>query len=80
MKVISEITNSLNKSKHSVGVFIDLRRALNSVDHQLLWMQMEFYGIPGVACQCIRYYLSNRSQYVCYEGHNFVLNYVKVVY
>ena len=45
VKVVSEITNSLNKRKHSIGVFIDLQKAFNTVDHQLLCTKLEFYGI-----------------------------------
>ena len=38
--LMSEITNSLNKRKHSIGVFIDLRNAFDTVDHQLLCKQL----------------------------------------
>ena len=63
------MTNSLNKRKHSIGVFIDLQKAFDTVDHQLLCTKLELYGIRGVAYQWIRSYLSNRTQYVTYEGH-----------
>ena len=43
--------------------------AFDTVDHQLLCTKPEFYGISGVAYQWIRSYLSNRKQYVSYEGH-----------
>ena len=69
VKVVSEITNSLNKRKHFIGEFIDLQKAFDTVDHQLLCTKLEFYGIRGVAYQWIRSYLSNRTQYVSYEGH-----------
>ena len=35
VELMSEITNSLNKRKHSIGVVIDLRKAFDTVDHQL---------------------------------------------
>ena len=73
VKVMSEITNSLNKRKHSVCVFIDLRKAFDTVDHQLLRKKLEFNVIRGVTYQWIRSYLSNRTQNVSYEGHAFEL-------
>ena len=69
VKVESEITNSSNKRKHSIGVFIDLQKAFDTADHQQLCTKLECYGIRGVAYQWIRSYLSNRTQYVRYEGH-----------
>ena len=69
VKVVYEVTNSLNKRKHSIGVFFDLQKAFDTVDHQLLYTKLELYGIRGVAYQWIRSYLSNRTQYVSYEGH-----------
>ena len=36
VELMSKITNSLNKIKHSIGVFIDLRKAFDTVDGQLL--------------------------------------------
>ena len=70
LKVVSEITNSINKRKHSIGVFIDLRFILlTQLDRQLLCKKLEFYGIRGVAYQLMKGYLSIRTQYVSYEGH-----------
>ena len=48
-------------------VKVDLRKAFNTVDHQLLCKKLEFYGICGIAYQWLRSYLSNRTQYVSYE-------------
>ena len=59
VKVVSE-----NTKKHSIGIFIDLRKALDTVGHQPLCKKLKLCGIRGVAYQWIRSYLSNRTQYV----------------
>ena len=69
VKVVCEITNSLNKRKLPIGVVIDLQNAFVKVDYQPLCKKLEFYGICGVAYQWIRSYLSNITQYGSYEGH-----------
>ena len=69
VELVNEITNSLNKKKHSIGVFIDLRKAFDTVDHRLLCKKLEFYGIRGIAQDWITSYLSNRTQHVSYDGH-----------
>ena len=72
VELMSEITNSLNKRKHSIGVFIDidLRKAFDTVDHQLLSLKkILFYGIGGIALDWIKSYLSKRTQYVYFGEH-----------
>ena len=53
VKVVSVITNSLNKRKHYIGVFIDLQHTFDTADHQLVCTKLELYGFRGVAYQWI---------------------------
>ena len=40
--------------RNESAVFIDLRKAFDTVDHHLLCKKLEFYDIRGVAYQWIR--------------------------
>ena len=51
-----------------MGVFIDLKKAFHTVNHQLLCNKIEIYGIRGVALNWITSYLANRSQFVSIDG------------
>ena len=50
------------------GVFVDLQKAFNTVDHQILSTKLNHYGIRGVSNDWFKSHLSNRNQYVSING------------
>ena len=50
-------------------VFVDLQKAIGSVDHQILLAILNHYGIRGVSNNSFKSYLSNRHQYVPINGY-----------
>ena len=57
------------KGNVGLGVFIDLKKAFDTVDHQLLLAKLEHYGVRGGALGLLESYLGGRSQYVVYGGY-----------
>jgi hypothetical protein len=49
-------------------VLIDLRKAFDTVDHQVLLRKLELYGIKGQALPFLESYLSNRNQKFQIQG------------
>ena len=64
LQLVDELTRSIDEGKATVGVFIDLAKAFDTVDHKILLMKLEHYGIRGIPHQWFSSYLTNRKQYV----------------
>jgi len=54
----------LQTKKHAIGIFIDLKKAFDTINHEILLKKLERYGIQGVAGKWVKSYLSDRVQFV----------------
>ena len=70
LNMIDDISNELNNNNHLVGVFIDLSKAFDIIDHSLLLKKLKHYGIRETALSWFTSYLTNRFQYVSIDGNN----------
>lgn len=65
---IVEFTNNvykyLEEKQHAVGVFIDLSKAFDSLNHFILLDKLQHIGIRGLPLQLFHSYLNNRNQSV----------------
>ena len=60
---VNTISEALKKKKHVLGIFIDLSKAFDTIDHKILLRKLECYGVRGVANDLMRSYLSDRQHY-----------------
>ena len=65
---IDKIISELQKRNHVIGIFIDLSKAFDTIDHSKLLVKLEHYGIRGLPLQLMKSYLKNREQYTNFKG------------
>ena len=61
---MEKVSKALDTGKYVVGVFLDLKKAFDTVDHTILLEKFNSYGIRGNIYNWFKSYLTNRSQYV----------------
>lgn len=59
----------MDKNEYSLGVFLDLAKAFDTVDHRILLAKMQHYGIRGNALDWFTSYLTDRQQQVLCNGN-----------
>ena len=64
---IDKITKAIDEGKYSIGIFLDLSKAFDTIDHRILLRKLDHYGIRGVAKDWFENYLYNRKQIVKYN-------------
>ena len=70
LSILENIRGALDKGNFSCGVFVDLEKAFDTVNHKILLKKLEHYGIRNVANDWLCSYLSSRKQFVSIEGKN----------
>ena len=66
--LVEKITQCWDTDDIVIGVFIDLKRAFDTVPHDILLKKMCAYGIRGNAFKLLKNYLTDRTQYVVYDS------------
>jgi hypothetical protein len=67
---VNSINEALDEGKLSYGVFCDLSKAFDTINHQILFKKLHHYGIRGTALKVLQSYFTGRSQFVTYDGCN----------
>ena len=66
--ITETIRRALDDKKFACGVFVDLQKAFDTVNHDILIDKLDHYGIRGASKNWFSSYLTNRSQFVSILG------------
>lgn len=68
LNLVQNITEAMDQHKLTLGVFIDLSKAFDTVDHDILVSKLQQYGVVENELKWFKSYLTGRSQYISYDG------------
>lgn len=67
-KLLKQVSDAKNNNKHVLAMFIDVKKAFDSVQHDILLKKLEFYGLDKNALKWFESYLYRRKQKVKISG------------
>jgi hypothetical protein len=65
LKIMSAVFDAQNNKRHALAVFVDLKKAFDTVDQSILLKKFEHYKLP---VEWFKSYLANRKQFSFIEG------------
>ena len=67
LELVTKITNAIDNNQYTMGIFLDLSKAFDTVNHAVLLYKLEHYGIRGIVFEWFKNYLQFRKQAVRYK-------------
>lgn len=70
IELVDRLTYDMDQGNTPINIFMDLSKAFDTIDHQILLQKLDYYGIKGPSLSLIHSYLTDREQYVQYNECN----------
>ena len=67
LKTIDRIAIEMDKYKTPLNIYLDLSKAFDTINHNILSEKLNYYGVSGMANIVIKSYLTSRKQYVDFQ-------------
>ena len=68
LEMYDRISLAIDNREYAIGIFIDLSKAFDTINHSIMIRKFEYYGIRGIALDWFNSYLKSRQQYVFFNS------------
>ena len=62
------VSKAMDNNEFSIGIFLDLAKAFDTVNHDILLAKLNHYGVRGIPLEWFKSYLTCRTQKVKCNG------------
>ena len=70
LELTYRIVKDIDNKDISLAIFMDLSKALDTLDHQILLNKLKYYGVNDISLKWFSSYLTGRQQYVEIDGYS----------
>ena len=68
ISIMNKIQEAIKTNDFAIGIFVDLQKAFDTVNHDILIEKLDYYGISGITNSWFKSYLTERKQQVKING------------
>ena len=69
LHLVDNMINEIDNGKTPINIYIDLSKAFDTLNHDILIHKLNYYGVKGSELKLFDNYLSNRKQYTEVNGY-----------
>ena len=77
LELIDKIITKMDHNEIPLNIYLDLSKAFDTLDHNILLHKLSYYGIKGISLNLLKDYLTNRKQFVEFGENNSKLNIIR---
>ncbi len=68
LEIVDRLITEMDNGETPINIYLDLSNAFDTLNHNILLHKLEYYGVQDISLNLFKNYLSNRKQYVEYDG------------